>query len=77
MYTLGREFQVGVNSKHSKKFHFEEFSFFIRAMKAIIEADRSLSLQSLEEFLLRVKFFANRQTRVKDTFLFWVAHAKL
>lgn len=29
MFTLGREFEIGVNSKHSTKFQFEEFSFFV------------------------------------------------
>jgi hypothetical protein len=76
MYTLAREFQIGVKSKHSSKFHFEEFSHFIEAIKETVETDKSLTLLPLEEFFLRIKFYAKRQSRAKDTF-FWIAHAKL
>lgn len=77
MFTLGREFEIGVNSKHSTKFHFEEFSFFIGAIQEMMEADKSLNVDSLEEFFLRIKYSANKQSRIKDTFFFWIAHAKL
>lgn len=36
-----------------------------------------MTLAPLEEFFMRLKFFAKRQSRVKDTFFFWIAHAKL
>jgi len=77
MFTLGREFEIGVDSKHSTKFHFEEFSFFIGAIQEMLEADKSLNVDSLEEFFLRIKYSAKKQSRIKDTFFFWIAHAKL
>lgn len=37
MLTLGREFHIGVNSKHSTKFRFEIFLSFINAVKETLE----------------------------------------
>jgi hypothetical protein len=33
--------------------------------------------ENLDEFFLRIQFFAERQAQVKDNFVFWTAHAKL
>ena len=77
IFTLGREFEIGVNSKHSTKFHFEEFSFFIGAVQEMLKGDKSLNVDSLDEFFLRIKYFAEKQSRTKDTLFFWIAHAKL
>ena len=77
IFTLGREFEIGVNSKHSTKFHFEEFSLFIGAVQEMLKGDKSLNIDSLEEFFLRIKYSAKKQSRIKDTLFFWIAHAKL
>ena len=34
-------------------------------------------MKNLEEFILRIKNYANRQYKAKDVLIFWVARAKL
>jgi hypothetical protein len=34
-------------------------------------------VKNLEEFILRIKNYANRQYKAKDVLIFWVARAKL
>lgn len=77
IFTLGREFQIGVDSKHSRKFHFHQFSHFIDTVKETLEANKDWNVDKLEDFFVRLKFMAKRQSRLKDTFFFWIAHAKL
>ena len=43
----------------------------------MLEADKSLNLNSIEEFMLRIKYSTKKHSRMKDTFFFWIAHAKL
>lgn len=77
LLTLGREFQTGVNSKHSRKFFFTEFSEFIDVVKDTLKKEKTWNLNSCEDFFLRLRLMAKRQARLKDTLFFWVAHAKL
>ena len=77
MFTLGREFQIGSESKHSTKFHFDELNNFVEAMRLALHENKHWTVEHLEEFILRVKIFADRQYKFKDVLLFWVAHAKL
>ena len=64
-------------SKHSTKFNFDQFTAFVDTMTGSLKSEKQWTLDNLEEFLVRVKLFAKRQFKVKDTLLFWVAHAKL
>lgn len=77
LLTLAREFQIGVNSKHSTKFFFQDFTEFIDVIKDCLKREKSWNVNSLEDFFLRLKLIAKRQSRFKDTVFFWVAHAKL
>lgn len=77
MWTLGREFQLGSVSKHSTKFHFEELCNFVETMRLALHENKDWTVESLEEFILRLKAFADRQHKVADALIFWVAHAKL
>jgi len=43
----------------------------------MLEADKTLNLNSIEEFFLRIKYSTKKHSRMKDTFFFWIAHAKL
>ena len=43
----------------------------------MLKGDKSLNIDSLEEFFLRIKYSAKKQSRIKDTLFFWIAHAKL
>ena len=38
---------------------------------------KDYSVKNLEEFILRIKNYANRQYKAKDVLIFWVARAKL
>ena len=60
MFTLGREFAIGVNSKHSRKFHFDHFTGFIQGVKNSLEQNKEWNLNNLEEFLIRLGFYAKR-----------------
>jgi hypothetical protein len=64
-------------SKHSTKFHFDKFTAFIEAIKISLDAETSWTVESLEEYLIRISLYAKRQFKVKDALIFWVAHAKL
>jgi hypothetical protein len=77
LITLAREFEIGVKSKHSRKFFFTDFTEFIEAIKDCLEREKSWTLEKLEDFFLRLKFIGKHQSRFKDTVFFWVAHAKL
>ena len=77
MLTLGREFQIGSVSKHSTKFHFDELTAFVETMRLALSENKPWTVEHLEEFIHRIKIFADRQHKVKDVLLFWVAHAKL
>jgi hypothetical protein len=77
MYTLAREFQIGSVSKHSTKFHFDELTAFVENMRLALSENKTWTVENLEDFILRIKIFADRQYKVKDMLLFWVAHAKL
>lgn len=77
MYTLGREIQIGCASKHSRKFHFDDFTCFIQTIKVALKENKSLKIKGLEELFIRLRQFADKQSRVADYLIFWVAHAKL
>ena len=77
MWTLGREFMIGSESKHSTKFHFDELNMFVETMRLALHENKEWTVESLEEFIHRIKIYADRQYKVKDVLLFWVAHAKL
>ena len=77
MWTLCREFQLGSVSKHSTKFHFDELNNFVETMRLALHENKEWTVENLEEFIHRIKIFADRQYKVKDALLFWVAHAKL
>jgi hypothetical protein len=46
-------------------------------VKETLDANKDWTVEKLEEFFVRIKFIAKRQSRIKDTFFFWIAHAKL
>lgn len=77
LFTLAREFQIGVASKHSTKFFFQDFTEFTETITECLKREKSWSVQPLEDFFIRLKFMAKKQSRAKDTFFFWIAHAKL
>ncbi len=77
MWTLGREFMIGSEAKHSTKFHFDDLNSFVETMRLALHENKDFTVENLEEFILRIKIYADRQYKVKDMLLFWVAHAKL
>jgi len=42
-----------------------------------LDAEKSWTVEHLEEYFIRISLFAKRQFKVKDALIFWVAHAKL
>ena len=76
MFTLSREFQIGCASKHSQKFHFDNFTAFVETVCTELEANKEWTVENLEELFIRIKIFGKRQSKVKAVF-FWIAHAKL
>lgn len=77
MYTLGREIQIGCASKHSRKFHFDDFTCFINVIKTAIKEDKSINAKGMEEVFIRLKKISDKQSSFADYVVFWVAHAKL
>lgn len=43
----------------------------------VLAEEKEWNVKNLEEFILRLKNYANRQYKAKDVLIFWVAHAKL
>jgi hypothetical protein len=60
MWTLGREFMVGSNSKHSTKFHFDELNIFIETIRLALHENKEWKIENLEELFLRIKIYADR-----------------
>ena len=46
-------------------------------MRLALHENKEWTVVNLEEFIIRIKTFAERQYKIKDALLFWVAHAKL
>eukprot|EP00347_Sterkiella_histriomuscorum_P009341 403341583 len=77
IYTLGREIQIGCASKHSRKFNFDDVTCFLTVIKNSYKENKSLKIKVLESLFIRLKLIADKQSKVADYLIFWVAHAKL
>jgi hypothetical protein len=77
MFTLCREIRVGTLSKHSTKFFFDNFTHLVDTFIQVLGDEKDWTVKNLEDFILRLKNYANRQYKAKDVLIFWVARAKL
>jgi hypothetical protein len=46
-------------------------------MSLALNQNKTWTVESLEEFIYRIKVFADCQYKLKDALIFWVAHSKL
>jgi hypothetical protein len=60
MWTLGREFMIGSDAKHSTKFHFDDLNMFVETMRLALHENKEWTVEHLEEFIHRVKIYADR-----------------
>lgn len=60
IYTLCREIKIGCESKHSRKFNFDDFTCFISTVKEQIKKEKHLQIKGLEELFLRLKYFSEK-----------------
>ena len=68
---------IGSYSKHSRKFFFDDLTKFIKTLGHYQKENKEQNFYNFEELFLRIKTFSDRQHKIKDKVLFWVAHAKL
>ncbi|CDW71365.1 UNKNOWN [Stylonychia lemnae] len=76
-FTLSREIYIGCNSKHSRKFNFDDFSCFLSVLKNQKKDADYFNPKAMEELFLRLKKCTSKEARFADKLIFWVAHAKL
>jgi|LauGreDrversion4_2_1035121.scaffolds.fasta_scaffold4279185_1 hypothetical protein len=60
MFTLCREMRLGTQSKHSTKFFFDNFTLLVDTFMNVLGEQKEWTVKNLEEFILRLKFYANR-----------------
>jgi hypothetical protein len=60
MWTLGREFMIGSDAKHSTKFHFDELNSFVETMRLALHDNPEWTVENLEELIHRIKIYADR-----------------
>jgi hypothetical protein len=60
MWTLGREFMIGSESKHSTKFHFDDLNSFVETMRLALHENKEWTVETLEELIYRIKIYADR-----------------
>jgi len=76
-YTLSREIYVGCNSKHSRRFNFDDFSCFLSVIKDSKHDKGFFNAKAMQDLFIRLKKAASKESRISDKLIFWVAHAKL
>lgn len=79
IFTICREMRLGTQSKHSRKFFFDNFTSLIDTFIQFLGEKKEWTVKNLEEFILRLKNYANRQYTAPNLLklIFWVARAKL
>jgi hypothetical protein len=60
MFTLCREMRLGTQSKHSRMFFFDNFTLLVDTFINVLDEQKDWTVKNLEEFILRLKFYANR-----------------
>ena len=60
MFTICREMRFGTESKHSRKFFFDNFTALVDTFMQVLGEEKEWTVKNLEEFILRIKNYANR-----------------
>jgi len=60
IFTICREMRLGTQSKHSRKFFFDNFTALVDTFMQVLGEEKEWTVKNLEEFIFRLKNYANR-----------------